>query len=194
MENPEIPGRIQMAPFIPVEIFRQKSNTFRGIIFFPFLPKRRKFSVSFVWITSARLHVEREWKMRRYFVIGTTQSRSCFRCQKNTSIIWRESLTEISVQMVSAHNHAFSRSIYRKKTSTGLYTKWDSFTTQKYKINLIRTLTFRCYSPITLSFELFFGWTEGPVITKTVIFGPAMCWITTYGISDVLNRQRNRPK
>ena len=33
MENPEIPGRIQMAPFIPVEIFRQKSNTFRGIIF-----------------------------------------------------------------------------------------------------------------------------------------------------------------
>ena len=82
MENPEIPGRIQMAPFIPVEIFRQKSNTFRGIIFFPFLPKRPKFSVSFVWITSARLHVEREWKMRRYFVNGTTQSRSCFRCQK----------------------------------------------------------------------------------------------------------------
>ena len=39
MENPQIPGRIQMAPFIPVEIFRQKSNTFRGIIFFPFLPK-----------------------------------------------------------------------------------------------------------------------------------------------------------
>ena len=62
--------------------FPEKSNTFRGIIFFPFLPKRPKFSVSFVWITSARLHVEREWKMRRYFVNGTTQSRSCFRCQK----------------------------------------------------------------------------------------------------------------
>ena len=83
MENPEIPGRIQMAPFIPVEIFRQKSNTtFRGIIFVPFLPKRPKFSVSFVWITSARLLVERKWKMRRYFVNGTTQSRSCFRYQK----------------------------------------------------------------------------------------------------------------
>ena len=48
--------------------------------------------------------------------------------------------------MVSAHNHAFSRSIYRKKTFTGLYTKWDSLTTQKYKTHHIRTLTFRCYS------------------------------------------------
>ena len=82
MENPEIPGRIQMAPFIPVEIFRQKSNTFRGIIFFPFLPKRPKFSILFVWITSARLHAERKRNIYRYFVNGTTQSRSCFRCQK----------------------------------------------------------------------------------------------------------------
>ena len=62
--------------------FPEKSNTFRGITFFPFLPKRPKFSVPFVWITSARLHVERKWKIYRYFVNGTTQSRSCFRCQK----------------------------------------------------------------------------------------------------------------
>ena len=32
MENPEIPERIQMERFIPVEIFRKNSNTFRGII------------------------------------------------------------------------------------------------------------------------------------------------------------------
>ena len=31
MENP---GRIQMERFIPVKIFRKKSNTFRGITFF----------------------------------------------------------------------------------------------------------------------------------------------------------------
>ena len=36
-------------------------------------------------------------------------------------------------------------SIYRKKTFTGLYTKWDSFTPRKYKINLIRSLTYRYY-------------------------------------------------
>ena len=60
----------------------KKSNTFRGITFFPFLPKRPKYSVPFVWITSSRLHVERKRKFYRYFVNGTTQSRSCFRCQK----------------------------------------------------------------------------------------------------------------
>ena len=34
----------------------------------------------------------------------------------------------------------FLTTIYRKKTFTGLYTKWDSFTPRKYKINLINTL------------------------------------------------------
>ena len=38
----------------------------------------------------------------------------------------------------------FKTTIYHKKTFTGLYTKWDSFTPRKYKINLIRTLSFRC--------------------------------------------------
>ena len=42
-------------------------------------------------------------KIYRYFVNGTTQSRSCFRCQKkHTSTIWRKFFTGISVQMVSA--------------------------------------------------------------------------------------------
>ena len=82
MENLQIPGRIQMKWFIPVEIFPKKSNTFRGITFFPFLPKWPKFPVPFVWITSARLHVQRKWKIYEYFVNGTTQSRSCFQCQK----------------------------------------------------------------------------------------------------------------
>ena len=40
--------------------FPEKSNTFRGITFFLFLPKQPKFSVPFVWITSARVHVERK--------------------------------------------------------------------------------------------------------------------------------------
>ena len=102
MENSEISGRIQMERFIPVEIFRKKSNTFRGITVFPFLTKRPKFSVPFIWITSARLHVKRKRKIDRYFVNGTIQSRSCFRCPKNTSTIWQKIFTEISVQIVSA--------------------------------------------------------------------------------------------
>ena len=59
MENPEIPRRILMERFIPVEILWKKSNTFRGITLLPFLAKRLKFSVPFVWITSARLHPEK---------------------------------------------------------------------------------------------------------------------------------------
>ena len=35
MDNPEIQGRIKIERVIPVEIFRKKSNTFRGITFFP---------------------------------------------------------------------------------------------------------------------------------------------------------------
>ena len=42
-------------------------------------------------------------------------------------------------------DNSFMTSVYRKKTFTGLYTKWDSFTPRKYKINLIRTLTYRCF-------------------------------------------------
>ena len=63
------------------------------------------FSVPFVWITSARLHVERKRKIYQYFVNGTTQSCSCFRRKKITStiIFWWKFFTKIFVQMVSAH-------------------------------------------------------------------------------------------
>ena len=48
--------------------------------------------------------------------------------------------------LIKSHNHTFSTSIsYRKKTFTGLYTKWDSFIPRKYKVNLIRTLNLRCF-------------------------------------------------
>ena len=46
---------------------RKTSNTFRGITFFPFLPKRPKSSVPFVWITSVRLLVKRKRKIYRVF-------------------------------------------------------------------------------------------------------------------------------
>ena len=36
----------------------------------------------------------------------------------------------------------FTTTEHRKATFTGLYTKWDSFTPRKYKINLIRTLIY----------------------------------------------------
>ena len=88
-----------MERFIPEEIFQNKGNTFRGLTFFPFLPK---FSVPFFWITSARLHDERERKIYRYFVNGTAQSRSCFRCQKKIPVPFDGNFHRNFVQMVSA--------------------------------------------------------------------------------------------
>ena len=96
--------------------FPVKSNTFCGITFFPFLPRRRRFSVPFVRITSARLHVERKWKIYCYFVNGTTQSRSCFRYQKkNQYHLTENQFTEISVQMVNAQSGCVRRLVTEGK-------------------------------------------------------------------------------
>ena len=63
--------------------FAEKKECLSRYHLFPvFNEKDRNFSVPFVWITSARLYVETKRKIYRYFVTGTTQSRSCFRCQK----------------------------------------------------------------------------------------------------------------
>ena len=42
MENPEILWRIQMERFITVQISRKKSDTFRGIAFFPIFTETTK--------------------------------------------------------------------------------------------------------------------------------------------------------
>lgn len=44
--------------------------------------------------------------------------------------------------------------VYRKKKFAGLYTKWDSFTTRKYNVNLLRTLTFRFVQNFLRCFNL----------------------------------------
>ena len=81
-----LPGRIQMERFIPVEIFRKKGIPFQ-VLHFSVFTETTEIFFTICWITSARLHGQRERKLYRYFVNGTTQSRSCFRCQKNTRTI-----------------------------------------------------------------------------------------------------------
>ena len=100
MENPDISGRIQMERFIPVEIFRKKSNTLRGINFLLFLPKRPKFSVPFVWITSARLHVKKKWNIFPVFCKWYNSILFLFSVPKKIPTVWWKFFTKISVQMV----------------------------------------------------------------------------------------------
>ena len=87
-------------------------------------------------------------------------------------------------------NNTFVTSIYRKKTFTGLYTKWDSFTPRKYKINLIRTLTYRCYR-ICSSASLLQSALDD--LRKLLLQNGYPHGIITYNVNDVLNRNRNKP-
>ena len=88
-------------------------------------------------------------------------------------------------------NNTFVTSIYRKKTFTGLYTKWDSFTPRKYKINLIRTLTYRCYR-ICSSASLLQSAVDDPrkLLLQNAGYPQG---IITYNVNDVLNKNRNKP-
>ena len=102
-------GEFKWNGFILVEIFREKSNTFRGITFFPFLAKQPKFSVPFVWITSTRLQVERKRKIYRYFVNGTLNPVPVFGPKKKKiPVPFDGNFHQISVQMVSAPFWLFS--------------------------------------------------------------------------------------
>ena len=87
-------------------------------------------------------------------------------------------------------NNTFATSIYWEKTFTGLYTKWDSFTPRKYKINLIRTLTYRCYRIYSSAFLLKSALDD---LRKLLLQNGYPHGIITYNINDVLNRNRNKP-
>ena len=87
-------------------------------------------------------------------------------------------------------NNTFVTSFYRKKTFTGLYTKWDSFTPRKYKINLIRTLTYRCYR-ICNSASLLQSTLDD--LRRLLLKNVYPHGIITYNVNDVLNRNRNKP-
>ena len=59
------------------------------------------------------------------------------------SLLNSNKFSDILVKRCS--NNTFITSVYRKKTFTRLYTKWDSFAPRKFKVNLIRTLTYQCF-------------------------------------------------
>ena len=88
-------------------------------------------------------------------------------------------------------NNTFVTSIHRKKTFTGRYTKWDSFTPRKYKINLIRTLTYRCYR-ICSSASLLQSALDD--LRKLLLQNSYPYGILTYNVNDVLTETlRNKP-
>ena len=72
-----------------------------------------------------------------------------------------------------------------KETSTGLYSKWDSFTPHKYKVNLTRTFIHCCFricsSPTLLQFTL-------SDLRKLLLQNGYPQGIINYNINDVLGK------
>ena len=85
--------------------FSHKRYTFWSIGFFPLLPKRSKFSIPLRELPVLRVPCFLSRKSRqRYFVNGTTQSRSFLTKRKTRPYLFTENFSELSVQMVSALN------------------------------------------------------------------------------------------
>ena len=95
----------------------------------------------------------------------------------------------LDILVTRNQNNTFMTSIYRKKTFTGLYMKWDSFTPRKYKINLIRSLTYRYY-PLCSSGSLLQSALND--LRKLLLQNGYPQGIINYHINDVLNKNRQR--
>ena len=86
---------------------------------------------------------------------------------------------------------SFPTSIYRKKTFTSLYTKWDSFTLRKYIINLVCTLAYRCIricsSPRLLQFAL-------DDFKRILLLNGYPMGTVKYHMNDAIDKHQNKPK
>ena len=101
-----------------------------------------------------------------------------------------EEIPFLDILVKRCPNNAFVTSVYRKKTFTGLYTKWDSFTPHKYKINFIRTLTYRCFRSCSTA-SLLQSAVED--LKRLLLQNGYPQGIITFNINDVLNKNRNKP-
>ena len=95
----------------------------------------------------------------------------------------------LDILVTRNQSNTFMTSIYRKKTFTGLYTKWDSFTPRKHKINLIRSLTYRYYRLCSSGSLLQSALND---LRKLLLQNGYPQGIINYHINDVLNKNRQR--
>ena len=107
----------------------------------------------------------------------------------NSQLSLNKTMKFHSLIMKRNRDNSFLTSIYRKKTFTGLYTKRDSFTPRKYKINLVRILAYRCIricsSPRLLQFTL-------DDLKRIVSLNGYPMETVKYHMNDVI--EKNKPK
>ena len=90
----------------------------------------------------------------------------------------------LDILVTRNQKNTFMTSIYRKKTFKGLYMKWDSFTPRKYKLNLIRSPTYRYYHLCSSGSLLQSSLND---LEKLLLQNGHPQGIISYHINDVLN-------
>ena len=80
------------------------------------------------------------------------------------------------------------------KTFTGLYTKWDSFTftPRKYKINLVRTLAYRCIR-ICSSPRLILLQSALDDLKRILLLNGYPMGTVKHHMNDVIEKHQNKP-
>ena len=91
---------------------------------------------------------------------------------------------------IKRDHNTISTTVHHKKTFTGLYTKWDSFTPRKYKINLIGTLTYRCLRISSKSTLLQSTLSD---LKNSLLQNGYPIDIINYNVNDVLTKHKDRP-
>ena len=75
-------------------------------------------------------------------------------------------------------------------TFTGLYTKWDSFTPRKYKVNLIRTLTYRCLRICSKSTLLQSALSD---LKNSLLQNGYPRGVINYNVNDFIHKHKDTP-
>ena len=101
MENPEIPGRIQMERFIPEGIFRKKVIPFEVLPFSNFTETTKIFCTICLDYWCQASCQEKAKTLPVFCITAATQTRPCFRYQKKKK--YRNHLTEIFQRNFRAH-------------------------------------------------------------------------------------------
>ena len=91
---------------------------------------------------------------------------------------------------IKRDHNTFSTTIHHKKTFTGLYTKWDSFTPRKYKVNLIRTLTYRCLRICSKSTLLLSALSD---LKNSLLHNGYPRGVINYNVNDLLYKHKDKP-
>ena len=102
LENPKIPGRIQIERFIPVEIFRKKVIPFEVLPFSRSYRNDQNFLYHLFGLPVPGFMSREGEKFTGILLMVQLNPVPVFGAQKNTSTVWQKSFTEIAVQMVSA--------------------------------------------------------------------------------------------